>query len=67
MDDEQCESAINETISRYPNTPEYRYTQTHGRIRNCIERVNGTLKVSFRCLRKEMHYDPSFAAKIIYA
>ncbi|CAH1371330.1 unnamed protein product [Tenebrio molitor] len=50
-----------------PNTPEYRYTQTHGRIRNCIERVNGTLKASFRCLRKEMHYDPSFAAKIIYA
>nr|XP_011302196.1 PREDICTED: putative nuclease HARBI1 [Fopius arisanus] len=38
------------------------------RARSTIERVNGILKMRFRCLLKQrvLHYDPTTAAKIVY-
>ncbi|KAG5859782.1 hypothetical protein JTB14_031177, partial [Gonioctena quinquepunctata] len=52
-----------------PNTPDGRYTESHVRTRNVVERCIGVLKAYFRCLRKDrvLHYKPDIAAKIIYA
>lgn len=50
-------------------TPEYRYTQTHVRVRNTVERCIGLLKEIFRCIHSEriLHYKPNKVANIIYA
>ncbi|KAG5861420.1 hypothetical protein JTB14_000002 [Gonioctena quinquepunctata] len=52
-----------------PNTPDGRYTESHVRTRNVVERCIGVLKAYFRCLRKDrvLHYKPDIAAKMIYA
>ena len=51
------------------NAPEERYTTTHIRARNTIERCIGLLKQRFRCLlqHRTLHYDPVRAGKIIYS
>ncbi|KAG5870318.1 hypothetical protein JTB14_038401 [Gonioctena quinquepunctata] len=43
-----------------PNTPDGRYTESHVRTRNVVERCIGVLKAYFRCLRKDrvLHYKP---------
>ncbi|KAJ8910059.1 hypothetical protein NQ315_013314 [Exocentrus adspersus] len=49
-----------------PNTPEHRYNMAHKSTRSVIERVNGLLKMRFRCCLKHrvLHY---VACKIINA
>lgn len=51
------------------NSPQEYYTQRQTSVRSLIERVNGTLKMRFRCLLKHrvLHYDPVKAAKIANA
>lgn len=50
-------------------SPEKRYTDAHKLTRNCIERLNGTLKGRFRCLLKHrvLHYEPNLAGQIVYS
>lgn len=50
-------------------TPEERYTKWHCRTRNVIERTNGYLKGSFRCLGidRSLHYEPEKASALVYA
>jgi hypothetical protein len=49
------------------NTPEGIYTARHESARNVIERVFGTLKQRFRCLKKTrlLHYNHGRAGGII--
>lgn len=56
-------------INAHPDSPQQRYTDWHCQVRNTIERVNGYLKGSFRCLGIErvLHYAPEKASAIIYA
>ncbi|XP_045453381.1 putative nuclease HARBI1 [Melitaea cinxia] len=51
------------------NTPEKKYTDWHCQARNTVERANGYLKGSLRCLGVDrvLHYAPTKAAEIIYA
>ncbi|KAK4887387.1 hypothetical protein RN001_003658 [Aquatica leii] len=51
------------------DSPEGRYTRSHIRTRNVVEKCNGVLKNRFRCLLKHraLHYNPTKAAKIIYS
>lgn len=48
-------------------SPEADYNDCQTSTRNIIERVNGTLKMRFRCLLKHrvLHYKPETASKII--
>ena len=48
-------------------TPEGNYNRHHMKTRSLIERVNGLLKMRFRCLLKHrvLHYNPPTASKII--
>lgn len=48
-------------------SPEENYNDCQMSTRNIIERVNGVLKMRFRCLLKHrvLHYKPQTAAKII--
>lgn len=48
-------------------SPEADYNDCQTSTRNIIERVNGTLKMRFRCLLKHrvLHYKPVLASKII--
>jgi hypothetical protein len=50
-------------------TPEYAYTRAHCQTRNCVERLFGTWKNTFRCLMEDrvLHYEPVVAAKIVLA
>nr|XP_049704203.1 putative nuclease HARBI1 isoform X2 [Helicoverpa armigera] len=50
-------------------TPEERYTKWHCRTRNVIERTNGYLKGTFRCLGidRSLHYEPEKASALVYA
>ncbi|XP_046384778.1 putative nuclease HARBI1 [Ischnura elegans] len=50
-----------------PNSPEERYTNCHCQTRNCVERLFGVLKNTWRCLHRErvLHYTPEAAARII--
>lgn len=52
-----------------PHTREGRYTHQHSQIRNRVERTFGLLKGVWRCLNphRVLHYQPEFAARIIYA
>ncbi|KAJ8917015.1 hypothetical protein NQ315_012933 [Exocentrus adspersus] len=52
-----------------PRTPERRYNNAHKTTRSIIERVNGVLKMRFRCLLKHrvLHYSPEMACRIINA
>ncbi|CAH0403846.1 unnamed protein product [Chilo suppressalis] len=51
------------------DSPEDRYTSWHCSTRNVIERTNGYLKGTFRCLGidRRLHYSPEKASAIIYA
>ncbi|XP_015119516.1 putative nuclease HARBI1 [Diachasma alloeum] len=48
------------------NSPEAAFNRVFCRARSIIERVNGILKMRWRCLLKHrvLHYDPTTAAKI---
>lgn len=50
-------------------SPEDRYTKWHCQNRNVVERTNGYLKGSFRCLGvdQNLHYKPEKACSIIYS
>lgn len=52
-----------------PNTPEEYYTQRLTSTRSIIERVNGVLKMRFRCLiqYRALQYAPAKVAKIVKA
>ncbi|XP_069355488.1 putative nuclease HARBI1 [Maniola hyperantus] len=52
-----------------PNSPQQRYTDWHCQVRNAVERTNGYLKGSLRCLGidRVLHYSPEKASEIIYA
>ncbi|KAK4882619.1 hypothetical protein RN001_005938 [Aquatica leii] len=49
------------------DTPEERYNRAQMRARSVIERLNGVLKLRFRCLLKHrvLHYSPEKASSII--
>ncbi|CAG4940186.1 unnamed protein product [Parnassius apollo] len=49
------------------NTPQSRYTNTHIRSRNNIERCFGVLKSRFRCLLRKMEYEPTKVGCIVNA
>lgn len=48
-------------------TPEATYTLRHVQARNPIERCNGVLKMTFRCLSGEnkLRYSPDMVGKIV--
>lgn len=50
-----------------PESPEERFNNVFCRARSIIERVNGILKMRFRCLLKHrvLHYTLTTAAKIV--
>ena len=52
-----------------PGTAEFDYSEIHMQGRNCIERLNGVLKVRWRCLRDDrtLHYRPEKAGRILNA
>lgn len=52
-----------------PNTPEEYYTQRLTSTKSIIERVNGVLKMRFRCLiqYRALQYAPAKVAKIVKA
>lgn len=52
-----------------PETPEGRYTSWYCYTRNVIERTNGYLRGTFRCLGldRRLHYAPKKASDNIYA
>lgn len=54
-------------IDAVDGTPEEDYNDCQILTRNSIERVNGVLKMRFRCLLKHrvLHYRPETASKII--
>lgn len=50
-------------------TSEARYTRAHSQTRNCVERMFGVLKNTFRCLLRHrvLHYQPPVVSAIIVA
>ncbi|XP_063837196.1 putative nuclease HARBI1 [Ostrinia nubilalis] len=52
-----------------PGSPEQNYTDWHCQVRNAVERTNGYLKGSLRCLGidRVLHYAPEKAVEIVYA
>ncbi|XP_047989602.1 putative nuclease HARBI1 [Leguminivora glycinivorella] len=52
-----------------PHSPQDRYTRWHCQARNVVERTNGYLKGSLRCLGLDrcLHYAPEKACSLIYA
>lgn len=49
------------------NSSEERFNTEHRKIRNCIERANGVLKLRWRCLLGErtMRYQPEIATSFV--
>lgn len=49
------------------NSPEDRFNAVHRKMRNCIERVNGILKMRWRCLLGErmLRYQPEQVIKFV--
>ncbi|XP_063220483.1 putative nuclease HARBI1 [Bacillus rossius redtenbacheri] len=56
-------------LGALPGSPEARYTDSHCRARNCVERLFGVLKNTWRCLLRyrTLQYEPLEAAKIVMA
>ncbi|KAI4455604.1 hypothetical protein MML48_9g00005391 [Holotrichia oblita] len=54
-------------LNAQQGTPEGRYTDTHIRALNCVERCIGVLKTRFRCLLRELvlRYSPEKVETII--
>ncbi|XP_063635608.1 putative nuclease HARBI1 isoform X1 [Cydia splendana] len=52
-----------------PHSPQDRYTRWHCQARNVVERTNGYLKGSLRCLGldRRLHYTPEKSCSLIYA